>query len=1367
MRIFKRASKPSPKRQIDEQTAQLIYMLLEAEDWEVARLIVEAYPQLLSNETDETFQYLIDEMRSQGNLNAVSMLEEHRALLQRCRMIGIDQAFVESNLVETTSPDAPDFSLVLEQLPTEKRRDFEDLILMADSPEQLKTALNACPDLLVALEIATFGINADNLSKTPDELFDAGDYANGLEAQYLRTGDVAILEQAVVAWQYVLDHPEFRTAPVRFRFAVANDASGIYLRRYWVLGNRTDLDNAIDLCYAAIALTRPDSPDQAIALTNLGNGLLDRYACSGTQADLQAAISVYQQAVQLTPLTSPDFALRANNSGNGLRALYVHTGNIADLEQAVAAYEQAATHVSTITPNQALILSNYGSVLLDRYAHVGTLADLNKAIALCQQAVASTPGNSPDRAYILNALADGLRKRYERAGSPSDLDQAIAAVQQSVDLAPVCSPNWFLWSTHLATLLRDRYTQIGSATDLEQAILLSQNIVKLVPADSAHNASILSNLGNALHNRYMLTGTLSDLDRSIAAWSQAVERGTENSPERALCLNNRGNGLRDRYARLGAVTDLEQAIVSWTHALELTPKESPHWSTIINNLGAGLFDRYHASGKMADLDQSINLVAQSLSVTPKDSPDRTLFFNSLGSGLYERYKRTRVLSDLEQAISYLSQALSVLSESSPKYALQLSSLGISLLEQYKRTADSTQLEQAVAKLQRAVDWTSENSTDRAVSLNNLTIGLLHQYSHLQDVDKLEQSIMASYQALELTSERSPDRPSRLNNLGNGLRARYAHTNHLPDLVQARNAYQSACELGLMIQPGIALKAGYIWGQWAFERQDWAEALEAYSYGLQAIDHLQRIQVLRAGKQSWLYEAQDLFSEMAYARARNNDPAQAVVDIEKGRARLLTEVQKRYQADLEILSLRGKAELYERYVKKSQHLAHLEQLELYRENLPSSFDLVSELQTARSDFAQICDEIRQVPGYKDFLGDLSYEGIKRLLGTKDSAGVYTLLTSLGGLALIVLKDDVRTVWLDLSDDELSALLLKYDGKDFIGGYLLAQLGATSLDSELRQVLPILGKKVMKPIAEVLKSLHVVNAWLIPCGRLALLPLHAAAYQVEGQTRYFIDDFNVSYIPSARALDHCYDALSKTSAESCTFCGVGNPLPLPGTVNELNYARPEVEEIASLYNQRPILLYEQDTTYTAVKSQLGKTTHLHLSCHGTFDMRDPLHSGIILSEGEMITLMDLMGGQRLRGTRLVVLSACQTAITDFNDLPEEAIGLPGGFVQAGVSGVVGTLWPVNDLSTMLLMVKFYEAHLKEGLAPAAALRKAQLWLRDVTNAELSELFNEYRKPPHSQTVRSIAQEQFRYCATRDPRERLYAHPYYWAAFAFYGV
>ena len=67
--------------------------------------------------------------------------------------------------------------------------------------------------------------------------------------------------------------------------------------------------------------------------------------------------------------------------------------------------------------------------------------------------------------------------------------------------------------------------------------------------------------------------------------------------------------------------------------------------------------------------------------------------------------------------------------------------------------------------------------------------------------------------------------------------------------------------------------------------------------------------------------------------------------------------------------------------------------------------------------------------------------------------------------------------------------------------------------------------------------------------------------------------------------------------------------------------------------------------------------------------------------------------MQNTRLVVMSACQTAITDFLKLPDEAIGLPAGCLQAGAEAVVGTLWPVNDLSAAILMIEFYRLHIEQ--------------------------------------------------------------------------
>ena len=78
----------------------------------------------------------------------------------------------------------------------------------------------------------------------------------------------------------------------------------------------------------------------------------------------------------------------------------------------------------------------------------------------------------------------------------------------------------------------------------------------------------------------------------------------------------------------------------------------------------------------------------------------------------------------------------------------------------------------------------------------------------------------------------------------------------------------------------------------------------------------------------------------------------------------------------------------------------------------------------------------------------------------------------------------------------------------------------------------------------------------------------------------------------------------------------------------------------------------------------------------------------------------------------------------------------------------------------------------MAPARALRKAQLWLRDVTNAELSELFQRYKQtapdaPAGSRMAFELAREKFLKYTLDDPDERPFRSPYYFAPFVFYGV
>ena len=77
---------------------------------------------------------------------------------------------------------------------------------------------------------------------------------------------------------------------------------------------------------------------------------------------------------------------------------------------------------------------------------------------------------------------------------------------------------------------------------------------------------------------------------------------------------------------------------------------------------------------------------------------------------------------------------------------------------------------------------------------------------------------------------------------------------------------------------------------------------------------------------------------------------------------------------------------------------------------------------------------------------------------------------------------------------------------------------------------------------------------------------------------------------------------------------------------------------------------------------------------------------------------------------MLSACQTALGK-EIRGEGLVGLTRGFMYAGAPRVVASLWRIDDRATADMMKRFYEAMLKDGQPPAAALRTAQIsMLRD---------------------------------------------------------
>jgi len=174
--------------------------------------------------------------------------------------------------------------------------------------------------------------------------------------------------------------------------------------------------------------------------------------------------------------------------------------------------------------------------------------------------------------------------------------------------------------------------------------------------------------------------------------------------------------------------------------------------------------------------------------------------------------------------------------------------------------------------------------------------------------------------------------------------------------------------------------------------------------------------------------------------------------------------------------------------------------------------------------------------------------------------------------------------------------------------------------------------------------------------------------------------------------------------------------PSVIKPLFYARREIANlrdaassgetfVASGFTATRELLLSADLTQYAI---------LHFATHGLLDPKRPENSGLVLStvnrdgqeQNGFVGLQDIYG---LRApVDLVVLSACQTALG--KDVRGEGLlGLTRGFMYAGASSVVASLWKVDDEATAELMRQFYTNMLQKGMTPADGLRQAQNSIR----------------------------------------------------------
>ncbi len=331
------------------------------------------------------------------------------------------------------------------------------------------------------------------------------------------------------------------------------------------------------------------------------------------------------------------------------------------------------------------------------------------------------------------------------------------------------------------------------------------------------------------------------------------------------------------------------------------------------------------------------------------------------------------------------------------------------------------------------------------------------------------------------------------------------------------------------------------------------------------------------------------------------------------------------------------------------------------------------------------------------------------------------------------------------------------------------------NQLSEILPI--DELLELIPKSCSRLILITHWF-----LHIIPLHCLPLK-DGQFLYQRFSKGVGYLPSCQLLK----LVKLSQRENFTrLFAIKNPTrkdlkPLLG-------ANLEIEGISKGFaTEKTIIIGELEASEQTLENrrqELQESHCIHFSCHGKFNNESPRDSALMLADpdgnlGELanLTLAEVFEKFDLRECRLVTFSACESGIIESkaDSISDEYVGLPSGFLFAGSSSVVSTLWTVDPLATTLFMTKFYHdlkrISIRDEGSIAIVLNHTQTWLITLNSKKLARIKNSQKFQQlldqvfESKRDRRKFQDLLEAAVKRQPYP--FANPYYWTAFIATGI
>lgn len=1128
--------------------------------------------------------------------------------------------------------------------------------------------------------------------------------------------------------------PNFESLPFTSRVSLIFNAALFDLNSFQFTHDREFLDLANAGLRQVLVLVG-SSPFSAKTRCYLAGCLFEKFKASGDEDALSEACDLADQ---------------------GLRALSIHAPSRPEMLQRFARH-----YLAVYTDTSA-------KEYLDRAARTQ-----RELVLLASWALPSAVDSANVRLALVEMLCMQMSQEFS-ADTLKETTEILCIVGRII--TPGLAETYAeleCWRGHILLLK----FQFHSANPewLDQSIQEFDSALAHAPENWLQRSSCLVMLGGTLSSHYQVHGREEVLGRWVDTAEEAVALATEGFEE-AKCRINLANALSRRFNSDGDPADIDRAIAELRLAIGVNAGQVLGGKAEAT-LGEALQERFRRRGEYVDLQAAMKSAQMSVASCQRNSMMYPAALNNVGNCARQLYMRTREIHYLHHAIDSFQQAVDSPCIAIPDVALYHHNLGFANRQLFEHTRDPAALARARTEHETAVRTCSDDDVHKLMYQTNLGSVLLEQANFEQNPALLDRVVEIRRKVFNsMDSVPRSDRVAYIHHFGTALAAQAQYTRLPHTFSEALLLYRRACEEGVTVHPEEALVSAKNWFNIAWELNVPNEIIAAFDYVDRVTTELFRRQVSRNAKESWLYDRRGRAVRAAWAHVQLGDDAAAVVTLERDRAILLRTSLARDEADLSALVAMGQETLANRFQESVVRTASLERT-LGSQIGNVDLDLHSRIAESQSELSRVIEDIRRLPGHEEFLRAPDLEDI--FAAAEEQTLIYLAATERGGFALIVDRGGRKPRPVSLRGLTVSGLSLRDTDLEHLVEQYSAALreasdGETAAVHHWMTIMDVVSGFLWDEVMSyVLYNVDTgFPVMLIPCGLLGFLPIHAA-WQNDRDSpstrRYMLDDFDIRYAPSAFALTHAQSRARTKAAD--TALAVVDPQPSPWSA--LHYARQEFA-IPALWFSYSNEVAGLDAQCENVLSLIEQSEVLHFACHGRVDFTTPLQSGLVMSRGEVLTLERLLT-TRMQRVRLAVLSACDSGLYG-TELQDEVVSLPMGLLQAGACGVIASLWGVDDFTTAILMVRFYAFWRLDSREPPNALAEAQRWVRDSTNREKAEFFEQIIKAAGSISVKDpvLAEKAERSAMVLSTNlrswpaeEKSHLHPFYWAAFYYSGI